>query len=80
MPAESQIERLIFDKIFALTLKKIADPDAELIASGILGSITVAELAVALEEELGIRFAFIEVSRENFSSARAIKALVLQKL
>lgn len=76
----SQIEEIITAQIYALTLKKIAGADEELIASGILSSITVAELAVALEGALSIKFAFVEVNRENFSSVRAIKTLVLQKL
>lgn len=76
----SQIEELIIAQVFALTLKKIAGADEELIASGILSSIAVAELAVALEGALGIKFSFVEVNRENFSSVRTITTLVLQKL
>ncbi len=57
--SEEKIEQIISQKIFELTYKKISSPDEELVNSGILTSITLAELAVALERELAISISFM---------------------
>ena len=77
--AEEKIEQLISEKIFELTHKKITSANEELIDSGILGSIIIAELAVVLEKELVVSFSFMEINKDNFKSITAIKNLVLKK-
>jgi len=77
--SEEKIEQIISQKIFELTHKKISSPDEELVDSGILTSITLAELAVALEKELAISVSFMEINKENFKSVAAIKNLMLKK-
>ncbi len=77
--SEEKIEQIISQKIFELTYKKISSPDEELVNSGILTSITLAELAVALERELAISISFMEINKENFRSVNAIKNLILIK-
>lgn len=74
-----EIEKLIAERIFALTLKKIVSPQEELIESGILNSITLAELAVELEKTFSVSFSFIEVNKENFSSIGKIEQLLRKK-
>ena len=74
-----EIERIIAEKIFELTHKKNLLTNEELIESGILSSVTVAELAVELEKEFAINISFMEVNKENFKSVSAIKNLLLKK-
>lgn len=77
--SEKEIEQLISEKIFELTHKKISSADEELIDSGILGSILVAELAVVLEKEIAVSISFMEINKDNFKSVNAIKNLLLKK-
>ncbi len=75
-----EIEKIISEKIFALTRKKISSPQEELIESGTLSSITMAELAVELEKTFSVSLNFMEVGKENFRSVDSLKRLLLQKL
>jgi acyl carrier protein len=77
--SEENIVQIISQKIFELTYKKISSLDEELIDSGILTSITLAELAVELEKELAVSISFMEINKENFKSVNAIKNLMLKK-
>lgn len=77
--SEEKIQQIISDKIFELTYKKISSSAEELVDSGILTSITLAELAVELEKELGVSISFMEVTKENFQTVNAIKNLILKK-
>jgi acyl carrier protein len=74
-----KIEQIVSQKIFELTYKKILSPDEELVESGILTSITLAELAVALEREFTISISFMEINKDNFKSVNAIKNLIIKK-
>jgi acyl carrier protein len=77
--SEEKIEQIISEKIFELTYKKISSVNEELVDSGILSSITLVELAVALEKEFALSISFIEVTKENFKTVNAIKTLLLKK-
>ena len=74
-----KIEQLISEKIFELTYKKVSSTNEELVDSGILSSITLVELAVALEKEFSVSISFMEVTKENFKTINAIKTLILKK-
>jgi acyl carrier protein len=74
-----KIEQIISDNIFELTYKKVSSVNEELVDSGILSSITLVELAVALEKELAITISFMEVTKENFKTVNTIKTLLLKK-
>lgn len=76
--SEEKIEQIILQNIFELTYKKISSPDEELVDSGILTSITLAELAVALEKKLAVNISFMEINASNFKSVNAIKQLILK--
>lgn len=78
--SRAEIEKIISEKTFALTLKKISSTDEELIESGILTSITMAELAVELEKTLSIQLSFMEVNKENFRTTGSLTTLLLSKL
>jgi acyl carrier protein len=75
----TEIQELVSKKIFSLTGKKNLSAHEELVASGILTSITIAELAVELEKVFELSFSFMEVSKENFSSVEAISRLIQKK-
>ena len=77
--SEEEIGKIITDKIFALSYKKISSQEETLIESGILSSITVVELAVELEKTFLISFSFVEVNKENFNTAGAIRKLIQKK-
>ncbi|HXU27964.1 MAG TPA: phosphopantetheine-binding protein [Bacteroidia bacterium] len=77
--SDEKIEQLISDKIFELTYKKISFTNEELVDSGILSSVSIAELAVELEKEFGLSISFMEVTKENFKTVNAIKTLLLKK-
>jgi len=78
--SESEIEKLISENIFALTYRKISSPQEELIETGILNSITLAELAVELEKTFSVSLSFMDINRENFCSSEKIKNLIQKKL
>ena len=77
--SEEKITQIISEKIFELTYKKISSINEELVDSGILSSITIADLAVALEKEFSAPISFMEVTKENFKSVNAIKNLLLKQ-
>jgi acyl carrier protein len=77
--SEEKIEQVILQKIFELTCKKISSPDEELVENGILTSITLAELGVALEKELAVNISFMDINTTNFRSVDMIKKLILKK-
>ena len=77
--SEEKIEQIISEKIFGLTYKKITSANEELVDSGILSSITIAELAVELEKEFAVSISFMEVTKENFKTVNAIKTLLFKK-
>ena len=65
--------------IFSIARKKNILPDDDLIESGILNSLTIMELAVALEKKLKVEFSFLEVSKENFRSIQSMETLLSKK-
>jgi acyl carrier protein len=77
---EAEIEKIVSEKIFAFTHKKISSQEEELIESGILNSITLAELAVELEKTLSVSFSFMDINKENFSTPEKIKTFIQTKL
>lgn len=79
MLSETEIEKVVSEKILSITGKRITSAQEELVASGVLTSITMAELAVELEKDLSVHFSFMEVNKENFSSVDAVVKLVQKK-
>ena len=78
--SEEEITAIITKIIFDLTYKRISSSEEELIESGILSSITIAELAVELEKSFSVSISFMEINKENFNSVSAIKKLLVKKL
>jgi acyl carrier protein len=78
--SEEEITTAIIKLIFRLTHKTISSDKEELVESGILNSITIAELAVELEKTFAISVSFMEINKENFADLFAIKKLVQTKL
>ena len=74
--SEEKVITIILENIFELTYKKVSLIDEELVDRGILTSITMVELAVALEKALSISISFMEIKKENFKSVNAIKDLI----
>jgi acyl carrier protein len=77
---EEEINDNIRKLIYELTFKKISSGNEPLVDSGILSSITVAELAIELERSFSISVSFMEINKENFNTLHAISELVKRKL
>ena len=78
--SEEEIASTIKKIIFALTYKNISSEKETLVDSGILSSITIAELAVELENEFSISISFMEINKDNFNTLASIKKLLKNKL
>ena len=78
--SEEEITETIKKLIFGLTYKNISSENETLVDSGILSSITIAELAVELEKSFSLSVSFMEINKENFNTLAAIKNLVKTKL
>lgn len=64
-------------RLFVETLTTSApDPDADLIAAGLLDSLAVVELLFALEREFGVTIPLEELDIETFRSVASIADLV----
>ncbi len=78
--SDGEIGKIITDKIFAISYKKISSEEEALVESGILSSITVVELAVELEKIFSVSISFMEINKDNFNTMAAIKHLIVKKL
>jgi acyl carrier protein len=78
--SEEEIQATITRLIFELTYKTISSENELLVESGILSSITIAELAVELEKKFSVSISFMEIQKENFNTLPAIKKLIKNKL
>ena len=63
----------VFDAVLALPLP---DPDAELIASGLLDSMAIVALVVEIEETFGIEIAPEDLDLPSFSTVRSMLDMV----
>jgi acyl carrier protein len=54
----------------------VSDPDTDLVQSGLLDSLALVELLVAVEQEFSITFAPDELEIERFRSVRTLAELV----
>ena len=70
------MREVILKRIEEATFKKVI-ADEPLISSGLLDSITLVELAVAIEEEFDIKIPFNDVNPQNFENAANIEKLVV---
>jgi acyl carrier protein len=68
----SDIKELILEKIKEVAFKKVSDT-VDLFETGVLSSILVVDLAVALEDSLNISIPFTEITLENFATVEKIK-------
>ncbi len=76
MDPESIVRRFLADHVLATSdLAKIGRED-HLLKTGVLNSLTLTHLILALEEELGIEIPPSDFDPENFQSIRAICELV----
>ncbi|GEM_PF-713349 len=72
------IKEFIIDEIESLTFTKVAEKDP-LLSSKLLDSITVVDLAVAIEDQTGIEIPFTEISIENFDNIDLIIEFIKSK-
>lgn len=75
---EEQLLNLIVEEIRNLAFKKVS-PDESLIQSRLLDSITLVDLAVALEEKTGMKIPFTEITEECFETPRKIAGYLIGK-
>ena len=73
-----EIEKFIIDKIEELTFTSVTIDD-KLWTDKILDSITIVELAVALELQYGIKIDNSEITIENFDSVSELVKFVTNK-
>lgn len=55
-------------------------PDTELMASGYLDSLTVLQLFVALQEELGVELGVDDLTEQAFGTPKAIAELIEERM
>lgn len=53
-----------------------SDPDAELVRTGLLDSVDIMSVVMALTEELDVEISPLDLKEENFHTANAILDLV----
>lgn len=79
MPSKETSEALI-DEIGKLMAEKllveVASPEEDLLAGGILDSLTLVQLLVNLEQHFGLRIPLEEMQIEDVRSLRALARLV----
>ena len=74
---QSRIAALVARIIDESTGRSLAPgPDDPLISSGYLDSMSMVNLVIALQAELGIDLDVADISADNFASVRAIADLV----
>ena len=78
--SEEEITETVKKLIFGLTYKNISSENETLVDSGILSSISIAELAVEIEKRFSVSVSFMEINKENFNTLTSIKNLVKNKL
>lgn len=74
-----EIQGKIKEKIKEVSFNSV-ESSQSLIASGLLDSITIVDLAVALESEFSISIPFNEVSPEHFETVESIEKLIRSKI
>lgn len=67
-PLRDRIAKLFVEKLNI----EVASPDADLMESGVLDSLTLVELLAALEQEMGIKISLETLDLENFRSVARI--------
>jgi D-alanine--poly(phosphoribitol) ligase subunit 2 len=75
---EELITAMVIEEIKNLAFRKVG-PDDSLIKSKLLDSITIVDLAVALEERAGVKIPFTEITEEWFESPRQIARYLMSK-
>jgi D-alanine--poly(phosphoribitol) ligase subunit 2 len=72
------------EKLIELLNKTVSNVDfrkeKNLFSSGLLDSVSVATIIVALSEEYGIDITINDISRENFESVNAMYKLIQKKI
>lgn len=72
------LKEYIREEIENLCFKRVED-EAPLLSSKLLDSITVVDLAVAIENETGMKIPFTEINEDNFDSIVKIIAYINTK-
>lgn len=72
------MEDYLIKKIETISFTKVT-ADEPLLASGILDSINIIELAVELENELKVQIPFDEITRENFETVSVLAKFLRSK-
>lgn len=75
----SEIEAVVISSIFETTFETVTPTD-EIVKQGIIDSITVVDLSVKLEEELGIKIPFVDLNEQHFGTVNLIVNYLEQKL
>jgi len=72
------LESFLIQEIKNISFKTVK-PDESLIKSGLLSSITVVDLTVAIEENYTIKIPFTDITRDNFDTIELIMKFLSSK-
>ncbi|MGD1847693.1 MAG: phosphopantetheine-binding protein [Salibacteraceae bacterium] len=67
----ANLSEIVHEEVANLVFRSVA-PDEQLLESGLLDSITVVDLSVALEEHLDIKIPFTDIDATNFQTVNSI--------
>ena len=76
----STLERFIVDELMMSDKNTRVDPDASLLSSGVVDSLSLLRLISFIEERFGVTVADGEVVPENFETINIMKSFVTAKL
>ncbi|MBS1648034.1 MAG: hypothetical protein JST67_11900 [Bacteroidetes bacterium] len=74
---EDEMNSLIVTLLKEIAFYSVTSSHENLLDNGALNSITLVELALALEKKCSVQIPFLEINRANFTSIDTIKNLIL---
>lgn len=75
----ASIKEAVHEEVANLVFRTVADDEA-LLDSGLLDSITVVDLTVALEEQLDLKIPFTDIDETNFQTVNSIVSYLESQL
>ena len=80
MDVKQSIERFLVDEVLSKHGMSDIDPDASLLKSGIIDSLTLLQLIAFIEETFGVTLEDDELLPDNFETLNTMERLVVGNL